>query len=157
MRGFAAGVSLLVLGFEFEYANLSEDELELLPGLRTYSGNVLVQTPTSTQLYATIGGGGYQEKLGPLEETHAGVNIGGGVKILAVRPDSRARRLSDLPTARITAAYDLSAVLCWREPERSDPVWLRNVRRVFWVSTGATDIAANSVRLNLVGGAANAS
>jgi hypothetical protein len=102
VRGFAAGVSLLVLGFEFEYANLSEDELELLPGLRTYSGNVLVQTPTSTQLYATIGAGGYQEKLGPLEETHVGVNIGGGVKIslfgpIRVRADYRIFQLRGSP------------------------------------------------------------
>jgi hypothetical protein len=86
VRGFAAGVSLLILGFEFEYANLSADELEQLPGLKTYSGNVLVQTPTSTQLYATIGAGGYQETLGPLEETHFGINIGGGVKIALVGP-----------------------------------------------------------------------
>jgi hypothetical protein len=102
VRGFAAGVSLLVLGFEFEYANVSEDELEQLAGLRTYSGNVLVQTPTSTQLYATIGGGGYQESLGPFQETHAAVNVGGGVKFsllgpLRVRADYRIFQLRGSP------------------------------------------------------------
>lgn len=102
VRGFAAGVSLLVLGFEFEYANLSEDELEQLTGLKTYSGNVLVQTPTSTQLYATIGAGGYQEQLGPLQETHAAVNVGGGVKFsllgpLRVRADYRIFQLRGSP------------------------------------------------------------
>ena len=61
VRGFSAGVSLLIVGFEFEYAKLSEDDVEQLPGLQTYSGNVLVQTPTSLQLYATVGGGGYRE------------------------------------------------------------------------------------------------
>lgn len=102
IRGFAAGVSLLVVGFEFEYANLSEDELEQLPGLRTYSGNVMVQTPTSTQLYATVGAGVYQESLGPIDETHVGVNLGGGVKIpllgpIRVRADYRIFQLRGSP------------------------------------------------------------
>ena len=102
VRGFSGGVSLLVVGFEFEFAELSEDLAEALPGLRTYSGNVLVQTPTSTQLYATIGAGGYQEKLGPLQETHVGVNIGGGVKIpllgpIRVRADYRIFQLRGSP------------------------------------------------------------
>ena len=102
VRGFSAGVSLIVLGFEFEYAQLSEDADEQLPGLKTYSGNVLVQTPTRTQLYATIGAGGYRENLGPLQETHVGVNIGGGVKIpllgpLRVRADYRIFQLRGSP------------------------------------------------------------
>lgn len=102
IRGFAAGVSLLIVGFEFEYANLSEDELEQLPGLRTYSGNVLVQTPTSLQLYATVGAGAYQENLGPIDETHVGVNLGGGVKIpllgpIRVRADYRVFQLRGSP------------------------------------------------------------
>lgn len=102
IRGFSAGVSLIVLGFEFEYAQLSEDEDELLPGLKTYSGNVLLQTPTRTQLYATIGGGAYRENLGPLQETHVGVNVGGGVKIpllgpIRVRADYRIFQLRGSP------------------------------------------------------------
>lgn len=102
LRGFSAGVSLLVVGFEFEYANLSEDQVEQLPGLKTYSGNVLVQTPTSTQLYATIGGGGYQEALANTKETHVGINLGGGIKIplagpIRVRLDYRIFRLQGTP------------------------------------------------------------
>lgn len=102
LRGFSAGVSLIVIGFEFEYAQLSEDDLEQLPGLKTYSGNVLVQTPTRTQLYATIGGGGYRENLGAAQETHVGMNIGGGVKIpligpIRVRADYRIFRLQGSP------------------------------------------------------------
>jgi hypothetical protein len=102
VRGFSAGVSLIVVGFEFEYAQLSEDDDEQLPGLKTYSGNVLVQTPTRTQLYATIGAGGYRENLGPLQETHVGVNIGGGVKIpllgpIRVRADYRIFQLRGSP------------------------------------------------------------
>src|SRR5574341_1952447 len=77
LRGFSGGISLIVIGFEFEYAQLSEDVTEQLPGLKTYSGNVLVQTPTETQLYATAGVQGYRENLGPLQETNVGMNIGG--------------------------------------------------------------------------------
>jgi hypothetical protein len=101
-RGFAIGVSLLVIGFEFEYAHLSEEQDEALPGLKTYSGNLLVQTPTSTQLYATIGGGGYQEALGPLQESHVGINLGGGIKFpllgpIRVRADYRVFQLRGSP------------------------------------------------------------
>ena len=86
VRGIGVGVGLLIIGFEFEYANLSEDETELLPGLKTYSGNVLVQTPTSTQLYATLGAGGYQERLGDDDEMPVAVNVGGGAKIGLIGP-----------------------------------------------------------------------
>ena len=44
LRGFGVGVGLLIVGFEFEYAKISEDDFEQLPGLQTYAGNVLVQT-----------------------------------------------------------------------------------------------------------------
>ena len=102
LRGFSAGISLLVIGFEFEYAQLSEDQPELLPGLKTYSGNVLVQTPTDTQLYATAGVQGYRENLGPLQETNVGMNIGGGIKIpllgpIRVRADYRIFQLRGSP------------------------------------------------------------
>lgn len=102
VRGFAAGVSLLVLGFEFEYSQISEDDVELLPGLKTYSGNVLVQTPTTTQLYVTAGAGAYRENLGTAQETHVGINIGGGIKVpllgpLRVRADYRVFQLRGSP------------------------------------------------------------
>jgi len=102
LRGFSGGISLIVIGFEFEYAQLSEDETEQLPGLKTYSGNVLVQTPTETQLYATAGVHGYRENLGPLQETNVGVNIGGGIKIpllgpVRVRADYRIFQLRGSP------------------------------------------------------------
>jgi hypothetical protein len=87
VKGFGVGVGLLIVGFEFEYANLSEDTFEALAGLKTYSGNVLVQTPTpSVQLYGTLGAGGYQERLGELQETNVGTNIGGGAKINLIGP-----------------------------------------------------------------------
>ncbi len=105
LRGFSAGLGLLVIGFEFEYAQVSEDALEALPGLRTYSGNVLVQTPievAGTQFYATAGAEGYRETLGTFQETHVGTNLGGGAKItlmgpLRVRLDYRIFKLQGSP------------------------------------------------------------
>ena len=104
-KGFSAGIGLLIVGFEFEYANLSEDSLERLPGLRTYAGNVLIQTPieiAGTQFYGTVGAEGYQERLGAVDETHFGTNFGGGAKIrlvgpIRVRVDYRIFRLQGSP------------------------------------------------------------
>jgi hypothetical protein len=88
VRGFAVGVSLLVVGFEFEYASIGEDETQLLPSLRTTSGNVFAQTfgLTGFQLYATTGAGVYRERLGSDQETAFVLNTGGGVKITLVGP-----------------------------------------------------------------------
>lgn len=101
VRGFAGGLGLLIVGFEFEYANISQDEEEALPGLRTWSGNVLLQTPievSGVQLYGTVGAGAYTESLLDSSETSTAVNFGGGVKIrvlgpLRIRLDYRAFRL----------------------------------------------------------------
>lgn len=105
VKGFSGGMGLLVIGFEFEYANLSEDSLEQLPGLKTYAGNVLVQTPipvAGTQFYATAGAEAYREELGAAQETHVGTNIGGGAKIkllgpIRVRVDYRIFKLQGSP------------------------------------------------------------
>ena len=86
-KGFAFGINLLVVGFELEYANTSEDPLTLAPGLKTGMVNGLVQTPTSkTQIYLTAGGGFFRERLGTSTETNIGTNLGGGVKIGLVGP-----------------------------------------------------------------------
>jgi hypothetical protein len=104
-RGFSGGFSMVVIGFEFEYSNILEDETEALPSLKTWSGNVLLQTPVEVhgvQLYATAGGGGYRERLGEATVTNADVNLGGGAKIrivgpLRVRLDYRVFKLSGSP------------------------------------------------------------
>jgi hypothetical protein len=104
-RGFSGGFSLLVVGFEFEYSNILEDESESLPSLKTWSGNVLLQTPVEVhgvQLYGTAGGGGYRERLVEDTVTHAAVNLGGGAKIrvagpLRVRFDYRIFKLQGSP------------------------------------------------------------
>ena len=118
-RGFAAGVSLLVVGFEFEYANSNEDLTTSTPALRTTAGNVFAQTfgLPGFQLYATTGAGIYREKLGSDQETGLLLNNGGGVKInvagpLRVRVDYRVFTLRGSPRhtniQRIYAGANLS-------------------------------------------------
>jgi opacity protein-like surface antigen len=89
LKGLAAGGGLLVVGFEFEYAESSEDLVEGSPRLRTFMGNGLVQTPIpigGMQFYATAGGGVYRESLADESETHVGINVGGGVKMSLLGP-----------------------------------------------------------------------
>lgn len=89
VRGVALGVGLLVVGFEFELADTSETVSEGAPSLRTGMGNVLLQTLSpiaGMQFYFTTGGGVYRERLNTRQETHLGVNSGGGVKILLLGP-----------------------------------------------------------------------
>ena len=89
VRGISAGFGLLIVGFEFEYANSSEDSDELAPGLRTFMFNGLLQTPfpvAGLQFYATAGGGGYRETFVDTSHTHIGINVGGGVKMTLAGP-----------------------------------------------------------------------
>ena len=87
-KGFALGVSLLVVGFEFEYATSNEDQADATPSLRTTSGNVFLQTfgLPGFQLYATTGTGIYREKLANDQETALLLNNGGGIKITLAGP-----------------------------------------------------------------------
>ena len=88
-RGFAIGAGLLIVGFEFEYGDTVEDQVDAAPSLRTGMGNLLIQTPFAIagfQPYFTTGAGVYWESLGGLSETNFGLNNGGGVKISLVGP-----------------------------------------------------------------------
>ena len=88
-KGLALGVGLVIIGFEFEYASTGETPDEAAPSLRTGMGNVLLQTPfpvAGMQFYVTTGAGGYRERLGSFQETHVGVNTGGGAKITLLGP-----------------------------------------------------------------------
>jgi hypothetical protein len=103
-RGFAVGASLLIVGFEFEYANSSEDQSDATPSLRTTAGNVSAQTfgLPGFQLYATTGVGYYRERLASDEATGMLLNSGGGIKIniagpLRVRIDYRVFTLKGDP------------------------------------------------------------
>lgn len=101
VKGFAVGVGLLVVGFEFEYAHTPADDKAAAPALKTGMGNLLLQAPFpiyGVQPYFTTGGGLYREELGQNEDTGFGTNVGGGVKIelagpLRLRLDYRMFRL----------------------------------------------------------------
>jgi hypothetical protein len=91
VRGFAGGISLLIVGFEGEYATAGEDETDGTPSLRTFSGNVFAQTPfpiVGMRFYATTGVGVYREEVDALdhEETNVVFNTGGGAKISLLGP-----------------------------------------------------------------------
>jgi hypothetical protein len=88
-KGVAIGVGLVIIGFEFEYASTGETPEDAAPSLRTGMGNVLLQTPfpvAGMQFYVTTGAGGYRERLGTFQETHVGINTGGGAKITLLGP-----------------------------------------------------------------------
>jgi hypothetical protein len=104
VRGVAAGINLLVVGFEFEYGLTRQDTTvgKEAPGLQTGMFNFLVQTPTSWSLYATVGGGVYREEFGASHVTNFGTNFGGGLKIplfgpLKARVDYRVFALRGAP------------------------------------------------------------
>jgi hypothetical protein len=99
-RGIAAGINMLVVGFEFDYSYTGPDETNGVPSLRTGMMNVLVMTPTKTQLYATAGGGAFRESLNGVGKTNFGTNIGGGVKLSLFGSGAAEARLSDLQPAR---------------------------------------------------------
>ena len=118
VRGFSVAASMLIVGFEFEYASAPEDDTTFRPSLRTTSGNVLVQTiGLPFQLYLTTGGGMYRERLGTDQETSFAFNNGGGAKIglggpLRARVDYRIFNLRGSPrhktVQRIYAGLNLA-------------------------------------------------
>jgi len=88
-KGFAAGMGLLIAGFEVEYAHTNEDLVKAAPGLRTFMFNGLLQTPIpigGLQFYGTAGGGVFRETLDEASETSVGINVGGGIKMSLAGP-----------------------------------------------------------------------
>jgi hypothetical protein len=89
VKGFAVGAGLLIIGFEFEYADTTDDLAAAAPSLKTGTGNMLLQTPIAfagVQPYFEIGGGVYHEELGTVSNTGFVGNTGGGVKISLIGP-----------------------------------------------------------------------
>jgi Outer membrane protein beta-barrel domain len=119
VKGFAAGMGLLIVGFEFEYATTRDDPAATAPALKTFMGDVLLQSPLPIfgfQPYFTTGAGLYRETLGAHQETGAGTNVGGGVKMslagpLRLRVDYRVFKLGsgalNSPAHRIYAGLNL--------------------------------------------------
>ena len=89
-KGVAIGGGLLIVGFEFEYADTTDDVTAAAPSLKTGMGNMLLQSPVAfagIQPYVTVGGGVYHEELGTtISNTGFGVNTGAGLKISLVGP-----------------------------------------------------------------------
>jgi len=90
-RGFALGITVIIVGFEFEYSNTSDstNPATLAPSLKTGMANLLLQTPVAIagfQPYFTTGAGIYSETLGAHSDTSFSLNTGGGVKINLVGP-----------------------------------------------------------------------
>jgi len=89
VRGVALGLSLIILGFEFEYSETSQNQAVGRPSLQSGMFNMHVQTPfgiSGLQFYGTIGGGAYRERLEAHQETSFGANVGGGVKMSVAGP-----------------------------------------------------------------------
>jgi len=119
VRGLSVGGGLLVVGWEFEYSNTSDDAAVGAPALRTGSGNLLLQLPVPIfgfQPYFTTGVGFYRETLANRSDTSFAPNVGGGVKIslvgpLRLRVDYRSFRLGSgalySPAHRIYAGVNL--------------------------------------------------
>ena len=118
-RGFAVGMGLLFVGFEFEYASTNEDLSAGAPSLKMGSGSVLLQTPIAVagfQPYFETGAGYYQEELGAHTDGGFAVSTGGGVKVslagpLRLRVDYRIIKLGSgavaTPAQRIYAGLNL--------------------------------------------------
>nr|MCU0257085.1 hypothetical protein [Vicinamibacterales bacterium] len=90
--GVSGGLTLVIVGWEFEYARTSDelgDDGEVAPAVRTYMGSVFVQNPVpigGLTFYALAGAGVYREIYGidtSDEDAITGfaTTVGGGVKI----------------------------------------------------------------------------
>ena len=118
-KGFALGAGLLIIGFEFEYSDTTDDVKSAAPSLKTGTGNLLLQSPVAFagfQPYFEIGGGIYHEELGTISNTGFVGNTGGGLKISLIGPvrlrvDYRAFTLKNgaltTPAHRIYAGVNL--------------------------------------------------
>jgi hypothetical protein len=118
VRGLAVGLGLLI-GFEFEFAETSEDREEEAPALRTGTASALLQPPipvAGVQPYLAFGFGLFRERLNGEDENGVAVATGGGLKVrlagpLRLRIDYRAFRLRDArhsPAHRIYAGMNLA-------------------------------------------------
>ena len=118
-KGFAVGVSLLVIGFEYEYSNTSEDDVNAAPKLISHMGNFLLQTPSARgQLYFEAGGGYYQETFRDFQDSGFGTNLGGGIKVtiygpIRVRFDYRIFNLHGQPLYGTPKRFYVGAVVAF--------------------------------------------
>ena len=84
LRGAALGISLRVLGLEFEYADTVRAGDAEAPSLRSGMVNLLLETPRRPprpQIYASVGGGVYRERGAATAGAGFARSAGGGIKI----------------------------------------------------------------------------
>lgn len=119
-RGVAVSVSLLFVGFEFEFSDTGADASAAAPSLRSAMFNLQVQTPrvAGVQAYATAGGGLYQEQLAERKKTNLGTNAGGGLKVplagpIGVRLDYRVFTLRGSPLYATVQRFYVGANLAF--------------------------------------------
>jgi hypothetical protein len=84
--GIGIGIHVVVVGFEFEYGHINQDSATATPGVSSGMFNVLVATPTRTQVYFTVGGGLAHESFNAQGKYTLGTNVGGGVKLPLAGP-----------------------------------------------------------------------
>jgi opacity protein-like surface antigen len=87
--GASLGLTLLIVGFEFEYASVNEDAASGAPAVRTGMANAFIQPPVAIMgitPYATTGVGVYRERLALDSTTSVAFNSGGGLKVSLVGP-----------------------------------------------------------------------
>lgn len=112
-KGAALGMTLLVVGFEFEYATVNDDPVAGAPRVRTGMANAFVQPPMAfmgIRPYATTGVGIYQEQLPGATTRSVAFNSGGGVKVSLVGPlrarlDYRVFKLRNSSTSLFHRVY----------------------------------------------------
>ena len=125
--GISAGMGVLIVGFEGEYAQAHGDDLcaggdgrpptgECAPSLRTVMGNLLIQTPRGivprVQFYGTIGGGYFRERFEPIgvQNTGFGTNIGGRREDRSGGTAAAPARLPDLQAGKRRRVRDVEPV-----------------------------------------------
>ena len=128
VKGFAIAAGKMI-ATEFEYASNGENLEKVTPALRTFMGNLLVQTPFAVagfQPYATAGLGYYRERMDTHQESAFAFNSGVGVKTkifgpLMVRVDYRVLKLRGEPlfgtVHRVYSGVHLAFYL-FRRPDR---------------------------------------
>ena len=108
-----------MIATEFEYANNGENIEEATPGLRTFIGNVLVQTPFAVagfQPYATAGIGMYRERLDTHQESALELQLGRRGEGENLRTADGSRRLPGAEAARRAAVRHSAPRLLRRAP-----------------------------------------
>ena len=102
LRGFSGGLSLLIVGFEFEYSNWRRRHRPAAgtQDLFRQRARANANRNHGHQFYATAGAGGYRETLGDAEETHVGDQPRRRREDPAGGAAARQARLSRVPAAR---------------------------------------------------------